>query len=321
MRNAPTYSIDQWLTAPTQLAAPADISAPLVPPITALRSAKPQQLSTNDPLAARIADQQVAVLVLLKDAAVGPEVVLLQRSDTLRHQPGEIAFPGGSREPTDRDPAATALREATEEIGLDPRGVDPLITLPRLLIPASGFDVTALIAHWRQTRVRFIPCTPTRRAACSPSRYPSSTIRPTGTRFEPGVGQALPYTWTPQPDSGDTPPRYWPSWPKTSDHRGRLDESDRRASPPFAADPVTILGVSTDFSSSRTRDRASTVGLHLADICSSEVNSAPKRLVFVRLTAKCRATRDQRTRRGMSMPSCQRVINSNHHRASRCGRL
>jgi hypothetical protein len=151
MRNAPTYSIDQWLTAPTQLAAPADISAPLVPPVTALRSAKPEQLGTNDPLAARIADQQVAVLVLLKDAAVGPEVVLLQRSDTLRHQPGEIAFPGGSREPTDRDPAATALREATEEIGLDPRGVDPLITLPRLLIPASGFDVTALIAHWRQT--------------------------------------------------------------------------------------------------------------------------------------------------------------------------
>jgi 8-oxo-dGTP pyrophosphatase MutT (NUDIX family) len=149
MRKAPTYSIDQWLAAPTQLAAPADIPVPLAPLITALRNAKPEQLSSNDPVATRIADQQAAVLVLLKDAAVGPEVVLLQRSDTLRHHPGEIAFPGGSREPTDRDPTATALREATEEVGLDPRGVDPLLTLPRLLIPASGFDVTAVIAHWR----------------------------------------------------------------------------------------------------------------------------------------------------------------------------
>jgi 8-oxo-dGTP pyrophosphatase MutT (NUDIX family) len=149
MRKAPTYSIDRWLAAPTQLAAPADISAPLVPLITALRTAKPDQLSSNHPVATRIADQQAAVLVLLGDAAVGSEVVLLQRSDTLRHHPGEIAFPGGSREPTDHDPAATALREATEEIGLDPRGVIPLITLPRLLIPASGFDVTAVIAHRR----------------------------------------------------------------------------------------------------------------------------------------------------------------------------
>jgi 8-oxo-dGTP pyrophosphatase MutT (NUDIX family) len=122
---------------------------PLVPRITALRHAKPEQLSSNDPVATRIADQQAAVLVLLEDGAVGPEVVLLQRSDTLRHHPGEIAFPGGSREPTDRDPTATALPEATEEVGLDPRGVDPLLTLPRLLIPASGFDVTAAIAHWR----------------------------------------------------------------------------------------------------------------------------------------------------------------------------
>jgi 8-oxo-dGTP pyrophosphatase MutT (NUDIX family) len=149
LRKAPTYSTDQWLAAPTQLAAPADIPAPLVPLITALGTAKPEQLSSNDPVATRIADRQAAVLVLLKDATAGPEVVLLQRSDTLRHHPGEIAFPGGSREPSDRDPAATALREATEEIGLDPLGVDPLITLPRLLIAASGFDVTAVIAHWR----------------------------------------------------------------------------------------------------------------------------------------------------------------------------
>ena len=86
LRKAPTYSTDQWLAAPTQLAAPADIPTPLVPLITALRTAKPE-LSSNDPVATRIADRQAAVLVLLKDATVGPEVVLLQRSDTLRHHP------------------------------------------------------------------------------------------------------------------------------------------------------------------------------------------------------------------------------------------
>ena len=59
-------------------------------------------------------------------------------------------FPAAPGESTDRDPAATALREAAEEIGLDPSSVDPLVTLPRLHIVVSDFDVTAVVAHWRQ---------------------------------------------------------------------------------------------------------------------------------------------------------------------------
>jgi 8-oxo-dGTP pyrophosphatase MutT (NUDIX family) len=49
-------------------------------------------------------------------------------------------------------PAAveTAQREAAEEIGVDPTGIDPLVVLPRLLIRASGFEVTAVIAYWRE---------------------------------------------------------------------------------------------------------------------------------------------------------------------------
>ncbi len=122
----------------------------LVRLVTALRTATPGQLNTNDPLATRIADRQAAVLILLKDTSSGPEVVLLQRSSTLRNHPGKIGFPGGSRESTDRNPAATALREAAEEIGLEPISVDPLVTLPRLHIGVSDFDVTAVVAHWRQ---------------------------------------------------------------------------------------------------------------------------------------------------------------------------
>ena len=154
MRNdpsaAPTYAVDDWLAAAGPKSDAASIPDRLVRLVTALRTAPPGELNTNDPVATHIADRQAAVLVLLKDTSDGPEVVLLQRSYTLRHHPGEIAFPGGSREPTDRDPAATALREAAEEIRLDPSSVDPLVTLPRFHIGVSGFDVTGVVAHWRQ---------------------------------------------------------------------------------------------------------------------------------------------------------------------------
>src|SRR5271156_5866216 len=123
MRNdpsaAPTYTVDDWLAA----AGPkndAIIPGRLVRLVTALSTARSGELNTNDPVATHIADRQAAVLVLLNDTRDGPEVVLLQRSYPLRDHPGEIAFPGGSREPIDGNPAATALREGAEEIGLDP---------------------------------------------------------------------------------------------------------------------------------------------------------------------------------------------------------
>jgi 8-oxo-dGTP pyrophosphatase MutT (NUDIX family) len=146
----PTYTVGQWLAAPARIARPADIPRWLTRLVAALGAADPAQLTLNDPPATHIADRQAAVLILLTDTPDGPEVTLLQRSDTPRHHPGEVAFPGGGREPTDCDAAATAVREAAEEIGADPASVDPIMTLPRLLIRASGFDVTGVIAHWRR---------------------------------------------------------------------------------------------------------------------------------------------------------------------------
>jgi 8-oxo-dGTP pyrophosphatase MutT (NUDIX family) len=137
------------MVATKQKASP-DVPRRLIRLVTSLSTAPPGELSTNDPVATHVADRQAAVLILLKDTDDGPEVVLLQRSYTLRHHPGEIAFPGGSRESTDRDPAITALREGAEEIGLEPTSVDPLITLPRVHIGVSGFDVTGVVAHWRR---------------------------------------------------------------------------------------------------------------------------------------------------------------------------
>src|ERR1700716_3186768 len=62
--------------------------------------------------------------------------------------PGPGEFPGGAPAPADDGPVDTALREAVEEVGLDPAGVRPLALLPRLFVPVSGFDVTPVLAEW-----------------------------------------------------------------------------------------------------------------------------------------------------------------------------
>ena len=83
--------------------------------------------------------RRAAVLVLFgEDAAHGPDVLLMERASTLRDHPGQVAFPGGGADPTDADPVHTALREAEEETGLLPSGVQPLALLPNLFIPPSG---------------------------------------------------------------------------------------------------------------------------------------------------------------------------------------
>lgn len=64
-----------------------------------------------------------AVLVVLLEQHGELHVVLTQRSAQLRHHAGQISFPGGRQEPQDKDLYATALREAHEEIGLEPSAV------------------------------------------------------------------------------------------------------------------------------------------------------------------------------------------------------
>jgi 8-oxo-dGTP pyrophosphatase MutT (NUDIX family) len=76
------------------------------------------------------------------------DVLLLRRAATLGNHPGQIAFPGGRLEASDGGPIAAALREAAEETGLDPQGIEPLGTLPPMTVPVSKHDVTPVPAWW-----------------------------------------------------------------------------------------------------------------------------------------------------------------------------
>jgi 8-oxo-dGTP pyrophosphatase MutT (NUDIX family) len=94
--------------------------------------------------------RESAVLILFGEGPDGPDLLFIEKSDQLRNHAGQPAFPGGGTDPGDDSPVTTALREATEETGLDPTGVDVLLTLPALWLPPSGYVVTPVIAWWRE---------------------------------------------------------------------------------------------------------------------------------------------------------------------------
>ena len=75
----------------------------------------------------------------------GAMVLLTRRSALLRTHSGQVSFPGGQPDPRDRGLACTALREAQEEIGLDPSQVTLLGRLPRQHTRASNFLITPVV--------------------------------------------------------------------------------------------------------------------------------------------------------------------------------
>jgi 8-oxo-dGTP pyrophosphatase MutT (NUDIX family) len=96
-----------------------------------------------------LAVRPASVLVLLFPDETGEAlVVLTERVDRGGHHSGEVSFPGGSAEPDDVDIAATALREAAEEVSLDAAaaGVTVIGQLEAFWIPVSNFRVTPILA-------------------------------------------------------------------------------------------------------------------------------------------------------------------------------
>jgi 8-oxo-dGTP pyrophosphatase MutT (NUDIX family) len=94
------------------------------------------------------------------------DVLLVQRAATLRSHPGQVAFPGGRLDPEDGDPhellsvpggaasaahVRAALREAEEETGLEPAGVEVLGALAPVPLPVSNHLVTPVLGWWRES--------------------------------------------------------------------------------------------------------------------------------------------------------------------------
>ncbi|MGA7204511.1 MAG: CoA pyrophosphatase [Specibacter sp.] len=76
------------------------------------------------------------------------DVLLVERAATLTDHPGQVAFPGGGVDAGDGSVLDAALREAQEETGLDPSGVEILGVLPDVPLPVSNFIVTPVLGWW-----------------------------------------------------------------------------------------------------------------------------------------------------------------------------
>ena len=136
VRHAAVSAADPVARLRQRLAESAESPRELVPMVPALRELMTPQLVAGL--------RPSAVLIPIVRHPEGDTILLTRRADTLRQHTGQISFPGGRRDDGDASFAATALREAAEEVGLPPSKVEVLGYLddyPTL----TGFRITPVV--------------------------------------------------------------------------------------------------------------------------------------------------------------------------------
>lgn len=135
--------VERLTTFPEPLPRPATVVIPVVIGVDGERPREARWPVGDRPL------RPAGVLVLLYPDADGiARIVLTERAARDGHHSGEVSFPGGKAEAQDADLAATALREAAEEVALDAdeAGVRVVGLLEQFVIPVSDFEVTPVVA-------------------------------------------------------------------------------------------------------------------------------------------------------------------------------
>ncbi|MGH2351261.1 MAG: NUDIX hydrolase [Chloroflexota bacterium] len=105
-----------------------------------------ERLSASPSVVVAMRRRPAAVLAPVYDGLLGPTVIFIRRTNSVNH-PGQVAFPGGRPEPGDADLVATALREAQEELGIDPSLVRVLGALPTVETVTSNYAITAFVGR------------------------------------------------------------------------------------------------------------------------------------------------------------------------------
>jgi 8-oxo-dGTP pyrophosphatase MutT (NUDIX family) len=142
-RNVPVWRIDHDMPAvPSSHWSPEALKARFAnPPVWQPEVERETSFSTRAP-----AQAAVLVPIVMRGPDFAKSTVLLtQRANHMSTHAGQIAFPGGKVDPQDANPQATALREAQEEVGLDPQHVQVVGELP-VYVTGTAFWVTPVIA-------------------------------------------------------------------------------------------------------------------------------------------------------------------------------
>jgi len=134
--------VERLANLPDPLPTPASVLTPVV-------IGSDQELRTREgPPPGRPARPAGVLALIYPDDEGIARIILTERASRDGHHSGEVSFPGGAAEPEDTDIAATALREAAEEVALDAAaaGVQVVARLERFWIPVSDFEVHPIVA-------------------------------------------------------------------------------------------------------------------------------------------------------------------------------